>query len=342
MAIALDANLLVTDLNTGGITPITVNTTSAAAANTKVVVLISFFEGTANLITAMTIGGTAAALDKRNSNGSDRFDIWSADKAAGMASASAITMTMAGNTGGGMLIGVHSFTGLATSGSVVTTSSATSTATAWSSGSATNTGFANALYIGGSGNEDGTNPTTSTATSGTEIHDRYRAADGQGFATGYKIVSTVASDSIAGNWSNAASTANTGALVIYAGDTQPASVITITAGSGVGVDTDFVGTAHRQVMQWGPAPTSAVTSVASAASDTSLLAANARRIGASVYNDSLEEMFVKYGTGASSSSFTVNLSSGGYWTMPQPIYTGALNGIWANANGFARVTEMTF
>jgi hypothetical protein len=38
---------------------------------------------------------------------------------------------------------------------------------------------------------------------------------GQGLATGYKIVSTVASDSITGNWSNADSTANTGALMIY-------------------------------------------------------------------------------------------------------------------------------
>jgi hypothetical protein len=34
-------------------------------------------------------------------------------------------------------------------------------------------------------------------------------------ATGYKIVSTVASDSVTGNFSNANSTANTGALVIY-------------------------------------------------------------------------------------------------------------------------------
>jgi hypothetical protein len=218
VAIALDATLLTTDMNTGGISPISVNTTAVAAANTKVIVLMSYFELSANLITAMTIGGTAAALDKRNSNGSDRFDIWSADKPAGMATASAIVLTMASNTGGGLLIAALSFTGLVTAGSVVTTSSATSTGTAWSSGSATNTGFAVALFIGGSGNEDPTNPTTSTATSGTELPpDRYRAADGQGISTGYKIVGTVAADAITGNWSNAASTANTGALVIYAG-----------------------------------------------------------------------------------------------------------------------------
>lgn len=217
MAIALDATLLTTDMNTGGISPISVNTTAPAAANTKVIVLMSYFEGSANLITAMTIGGTAAALDKRNSNGSDRFDIWSADKAAGMATASAIVLTMTANTGGGLLIAALSFTGLVTGG-FVTTSSAAGTGTAWSSGSATNTGFAVALFIGGSGNEDPTNPTTSTATSGTELPpDRYRAADGQGISTGYKIVGTVAADAITGNWSNAASTANTGALVIYAG-----------------------------------------------------------------------------------------------------------------------------
>jgi hypothetical protein len=208
VAIALDATLLTTDMNTGGISPISVNTTAVAAANTKVIVLMSYFELSANLITAMTIGGTAAALDKRNSNGSDRFDIWSADKPAGMATASAIVLTMASNTGGGLLIAALSFTGLVTAGSVVTTSSATSTGTAWSSGSATNTGFAVALFIGGSGNE--------TPVNGTELHDRWRAADGQGFATGYTIASTVAAGSISGTFTTS-STATTGALVIYAG-----------------------------------------------------------------------------------------------------------------------------
>jgi hypothetical protein len=216
VAIALDANLLATDLNTGGISPISVNTTAAAAANTKVIVLMSYFEGSANLITAMTIGGTAATRDTRNSNGSDRFDIWSADKPAGMASASAIVLTMASNTGGGLLIGAASYTGLLTTGSVVAVSPPTNTTgTGWSSGAATNTGFAVALFIGGAGNETGTT-TTSTPVNGTELHDRWRAADGQGFATGYTIASTVAAGSISGTFTTS-STATTGALVIYAG-----------------------------------------------------------------------------------------------------------------------------
>lgn len=233
MAAAFDANLLVTDTNTGGITPITFNTTAVAAANTKVIVLASYFEATANLITAMTIGGTAAALDTRKSNGSDRFDIWSADKAAGMASASAIQLTMPSNTGGGLLLGAVSFTGLATgAGSVVTISSAASTGTSWSSGSATNTGFADALFIGGSGNEAVATTVPWAVVSGTKIHDRYRTADGQGFSTGYTIASSVASRSISGTWAST-STANTGALVIYAALQAGVSGSSVASGPGV-------------------------------------------------------------------------------------------------------------
>jgi hypothetical protein len=208
-----DANLGDTDNTTNTITTVTLTTIAAAAANTKVIVLISYFEATANLVSGVTVGGAAAAKDKTVSNGSDRFDIWSVDKAAGMASSSSIVATWpVGRAGGGVLMGAVSFTGLTT---LVTTNSATGTGANWSSGAATNTGQADALYVGGTGTEDITSH-TSTATSGTEIHDRYRAADQQGFATGYKIVAVVASDSITGTLSNSSSTANTGALAIYA------------------------------------------------------------------------------------------------------------------------------
>jgi hypothetical protein len=216
LAIAFDANLGATDGTLAGVTLLTLTTSAAAAAASRVVVFISYFD-TVNNVSSVSVGGNAAALDKHVANGSDKFDIWSVHLAGGLASSSTIQINVASTSGGGgTLIGAASFTGVATSGALVTTNSATGAGASWSSGAATNTGQPDAVYAGGSGNEDPTATPTSTATSGTEIHDRYRATDQQGFATGYKIVSTVASDVITGTFSNAGSTANTGGLAIYA------------------------------------------------------------------------------------------------------------------------------
>lgn len=217
MAIAFDANLGSGD--TSGSTTLNITTTAAAAANARIVTLNSWFSLTAgSSISAQTIAGTSTVQDKKTTNGSDFFEIRSVHKATSTTSASALNSTLSSTAGnnGGWLIGAMSFTGVASTAAVVTTSNSNSTGASWSSGAATNTGQANAVFVGGAGYEDPTAATSSTATSGTEVHDRYRTADQQGIVSGYKIVSTVASDAITGTLSNVNSTANTGALVIYA------------------------------------------------------------------------------------------------------------------------------
>lgn len=90
-----------------------------------------------------------------------------------------------------------------------------------------------------------------------------------------------------------------------------------------------------------PAATSAVTSVTAAASDTSLLSANALRKGASVFNDSTATLYLSLAaTAASTTAFTIKLAAGAYYEIPFA-YSGAVRGIWSAANGAARVTEMT-
>lgn len=91
----------------------------------------------------------------------------------------------------------------------------------------------------------------------------------------------------------------------------------------------------------GAASGAVVTNVTSAAADTQLLAALTTRKGMLLYNDSAYTLFLKYGTGASNSSFTAPLAPGGWWEMPNPIYTGQVNGIWSSAGGFARITELS-
>ena len=84
----------------------------------------------------------------------------------------------------------------------------------------------------------------------------------------------------------------------------------------------------------------AVTSVAAAVADTSLLVSSALRRGATVFNDSTALCYLKLGTGASLTSFTVILARNGYYEVPFA-YIGAVNGYWTAATGSARVTELT-
>jgi hypothetical protein len=86
-------------------------------------------------------------------------------------------------------------------------------------------------------------------------------------------------------------------------------------------------------------PQATCTNVAAAVADTTLLAANNGRDGATIHNDSASVCYVKLGTGASSTSFTVRLAPQGYYEVPFG-YRGQINGYWAVAIGNARVTEL--
>lgn len=213
---AFDSNLGSTTVaSTVGGTTVAYNSIAAVAVGGRAVVKVSYFSSS-GLTSTMTVGGNSAARDLRVTNGQDYYEEWSVDLPAGLASGSSISTVWSSATGvGGRLVGAVSFTGIDAASPVVTTATSTGlTGASWSSGAASNTAIGD-VFSGGAGNEDATNPTTSTATSGTELHDAYIANDGQGFATGYKIAAAVGSDSITGTFSNVNSTKNTGGLVIY-------------------------------------------------------------------------------------------------------------------------------
>jgi hypothetical protein len=93
--------------------------------------------------------------------------------------------------------------------------------------------------------------------------------------------------------------------------------------------------------QPGPAATSSVTNVSGSATNVTVLAANASRIGAAVYNDDTKALYLKLGTVASATSFTVKMAAASYYEVPS-WYTGAIDGIWeAGPTGSARVTEVS-
>ncbi len=86
--------------------------------------------------------------------------------------------------------------------------------------------------------------------------------------------------------------------------------------------------------------TSAVTQVTSANTTGTLLASNSARVGATIQNDSTQVLYLKLGATASTTSYTCKMASGSYYEVPFG-YTGIIDGIWASANGFAYVTEMS-
>lgn len=101
----------------------------------------------------------------------------------------------------------------------------------------------------------------------------------------------------------------------------------------------LAGLVVRPVLQ---CATSTKSNVVSAAADTSLLASNGFRMGATIYNDADKDLLVSLGTtAASASSFTVKVVPGAYYEVPFG-YIGAVRGIWGAApTGSARVCEMT-
>jgi hypothetical protein len=80
------------------------------------------------------------------------------------------------------------------------------------------------------------------------------------------------------------------------------------------------------------------SNVASSATVVTLAAANTARKMITIYNDSTATLYLKMGSGATSTSYTVEVEASGYYEMSG--YTGIYTGLWSSASGYARVTEV--
>lgn len=88
--------------------------------------------------------------------------------------------------------------------------------------------------------------------------------------------------------------------------------------------------------------TTAVTSVTAAATSTSILASNANRRMAIMFNDCDKNAYVKLGATASTTSFSYKLAPAQTLELPIPLYTGAIDAIWESSpTGAMRVTEVS-
>lgn len=233
MAVAFGAalgSLSVTNANASA--SLSFNTTAAVPAGGRVIVNAGFFKNSSGPSIGCTVGGNAATLAKRTTNGNDYAEVWSYYTAAGLASGVAVTITWTNGSGvGGRFHSAYYVTGT-TNTAVDTTGQATGTGQSISSGTGTAT-VADAIYCGVVHIENGTS-TTSTPTNGVEVNDLYDSTDGQGFWAGYLVAASIASRAVTATSSNNSSTSNTGALAVFAGSGGGGSTVRHLAALGVG------------------------------------------------------------------------------------------------------------
>lgn len=89
------------------------------------------------------------------------------------------------------------------------------------------------------------------------------------------------------------------------------------------------------------APQSAtVASVACSTTVATLLAASGSRKGGTIYNNAATDLYVKFGSTASSTDFTLKMGPGDYFELPAvSTYGGIVTGTLASGTGNALVTS---
>lgn len=112
--------------------------------------------------------------------------------------------------------------------------------------------------------------------------------------------------------------------------------------NGTGVQRITIATDDNLLTTISAPTTGTQTNVASSATDVTILASNASRKGAYIFNDSTQILYLLLSNAVSSTSvFTQKLAAGDAFSLAPGTYTGVIKGIWASANGNARVTEFS-
>jgi hypothetical protein len=87
--------------------------------------------------------------------------------------------------------------------------------------------------------------------------------------------------------------------------------------------------------------TNTTSSVPASLTSVTLLVENSTRLGATIFNDSSTGLlYIKLGTTASISDFTIKLYPSSYYEVPYG-YTGEIDAIWSITGGHARIGEFT-
>lgn len=133
-------------------------------------------------------------------------------------------------------------------------------------------------------------------------------------------------------------TGDTGVFALAVRNDNAATSVTSANADYSQLSTDITGTLFTRDS---PSNTPTLSNVSGSATSVTLLAANTARRSAIFYNDSTADCYVKYGSTASSTSFTYYLPSLATLSITGDEYAGIVTGIWGSATGSMRVTEIT-
>jgi hypothetical protein len=170
---------------------------------------------------------------------------------------------------------------------------------------------------------------------GYGIAQNYTVTQGSGTTFGSKVVATV-------NY----------AQQLLCDATTPAQCVGVSAGGLASVAATQTGTWTVQpgntanttawLVSLPAASTATVTSTSSSAVSVQVLAANAARKGLVLTNTDANVVYVKFGTTASPTSFTIRMPALSNWEMsPNTAYTGRIDAVWTAAGSGALIaTEM--
>jgi hypothetical protein len=222
-----------------------VNTSIAASANSKIVLLVSWWTDLNNSglpPTVVTASGGSLTwhtdIIATNNNG-DGISIISADAPSGLASNTTLNVTLNQTQAGGEELSAMSFTGVATGTTTEPTNSNNSNVSLsqhWTSGAITTTN-ANDLLVGFNVCDDGISPCGSGSytpdTNWTEVHDFNEVTSAASYESVYRIVSSTGSYTAGGTTTQGVTTAPdyVGAIVAYkaAGSNSTAAAPTLIA-----------------------------------------------------------------------------------------------------------------
>jgi len=84
------------------------------------------------------------------------------------------------------------------------------------------------------------------------------------------------------------------------------------------------------------------STVASLATGQTLLPANDSRVHVTIFNDSTSVLYLAWGTAPATTNFTAKIPAQGMYELPAMplVYVGPITGVWATADGSARITEV--
>lgn len=177
---------------------------------------------------------------------------------------------------------------------------------------------------------------TVTANAGTNLNTSALNLEATQSAMSAKLPATLGQKAMAASMAVVIASDQSAVPVSFAANqsVNVAQINGVTVSTGAGP----TGTGVQRVIESNVAAAT-TANVSSLNTNQTLLASNASRRGASFYNESTENCLVKFGATASATSYTVRMTPLSYYELPQPVYSGVIDGIWDATAGAMRVTE---